>query len=704
MEVCFMKRFACLLLSAALLFSLAACHQEDTTTQTQPDTAPATAPVTIPDTFPELENDVTITCVEGTPDCYSVDGDTIRFTGIREDSLYAISGEWTGSIVIDVGEDYKFELEMQGLSLAGESVNPITVLSGDKVTLTAKKDYENVIYDKRQAVDSEEEGVYSGAIHAECDLVVGGKGSLTVISSQNNGIHSKDDLEVKNLTLTISCMDNALKGNDSVEVNGGTITLIAKQGDGIKTSNSDISGKGNQRGTVTLSACTLHIYAACDGIDAAYNVVIEDSATVLNIYTDKYSEYSEAVDNTQSGSDEDLYYIRYSAETFSYAVKYYNSDEDYCWVVADYHSTVSGGRSSYYYYSFPILSQYSKIQYFGYTSEQTPGQEEDYAFCTDYMAVNTSYDTFALMARGNSLSYYWDNYSTQVSEGMGPGGMGGGFGGMQEGNSDKGDYSTKGIKAANSIQILAGSISIKAYDDAIHANKDGALENGDSPTGDVTIQGGYITVFSNDDGIHADGNLNILSGVISVTNSYEGLEGAYVTISGGDISVISSDDGVNATATSGNAITVSGGSLYVYAGGDGLDSNSTTSFGGILFSGGKTVVITASQGNSAIDSERGYQYTGGYVLAVTSSGGMSGETTNCRNLTSVGKKQSMSLSSGEYVTVNMDSKTVLTVKMPCSVNATVVFLGSTSASISSANSTTADLDKNGICWSTGTAM
>lgn len=699
MEAFFMKRFTCLFLAAVLLFLVSGCRQEDIQTQNTADTTPATAPVTIPDTFPELMQDVTITCAEGTPDSYSIEGDTIRFSGIRADSVYTISGQWTGCIVIDVGDDYKFELEMRGFSLAGVSTNPITILSGDKVTLTAKKDHDNFIYDKREVVDSEAEGVYSGAIHSECDLVIGGKGSLSVISAQNNGIHSKDDLEVKNLTLIVSCIDNALKGNDSVTVNGGNITLIARQGDGIKTSNSDISSKGNQRGTVTLNACTMHIYAACDGIDAAYDVVVNDSATVLNIYTDKYSEYSETVESSGSGSDEDLYYIRYAAKTFSYAVKYYNSEEDYVWVTAAYHSSASGDRTSYYYYSFPVLEGYSKIQYFGYTASQTPGQEEEYAFCTDYLTVNTAYDTFALSARGNQLTYSWANYTTKVQDswGGGPGGMGG-HGGMSEGNADKGEYSTKGMKAANAITISNGTIHIQSYDDAIHANQDTTLENGAAPTGNVTISGGDVTVYSNDDGIHADGTTAISGGTVNITHAYEGIEGSFVHISGGYVSVISSDDGINATTTSGEGFVISGGYLYVYAGGDGLDSNSTTSGDGACFSGGTTVVITASSMNSAIDTERGYQYTGGYVLAITPSGGMSGETTNCANLSNVGVKKTMSLTAGKYVTVEMGSKTVATVKMPCGVNAMVVFLGNKNASVSSASSVSVATDENGVYW------
>lgn len=694
-----MKRMISLLIIAGLLIGLTGCQKEQQIELPTIDTAPATAPVDIPEIVPTLTNHVTITCVEGSPDCYRIDGDTIFFSGLTQDSLYTISGQWNGNIVIDAGEDFKLELEMQGFSIASNLVNPITVISGDKVTLTAKNAYDNFIYDTRETVDSDEECIYAGAIHADCDLTIGGKGTLTVISMHNNGIHTKDDLVVKNLALTVSCMDNALKGNDSVTVSGGNIVLLSKQGDGIKTSNSHISEKGNQRGTISIAGCVMYIYAACDGIDAAYDVMIDDPATQLNIYTDKYSEYSETVD--QTADREDLYYIRFSSEIFNYAVKYYNSDSDYQWVVAAYHSTVSGNRSNYYYYSFPALRQYSKIQYFGYTEDQTPGQEEDYAFCTDYLSINMAYDTFAIYQRGNALSYNWENYSTQINEGMGPGGHGpGGMGpgGMQEGNPDKGSYSTKGIKADNNVTILEGSIQIVSYDDAIHANNTAELENGTDPLGSVTVNGGNLILFSNDDGIHADGSLCINAGVITVTHAYEGLEGNTVSISGGEISVISSDDGINATATGGESILISGGQLYVYAGGDGIDSNSRDAYSGIVFTGGKTVVISASNGNSAIDTERGYRHTGGYVLAVTSSGGMSGETTNCQNLSNAGTKSNMKLSAGDYLSVSAGGKSVITVKMPCSVSAVVVYLGSNQAEFKSPNSISGDLDANGVCW------
>ena len=198
----------------------------------------------------------------------------------------------------------------------------------------------------------------------------------------------------------------------------------------------------------------------------------------------------------------------------------------------------------------------------------------------------------------------------------------------------------------------------------------------------LIINGGKISIYSNDDGIHADGVLTISDGIIDITKSYEGLEGLQVIINNGDISIVSSDDGINSTATSGQGIVIDGGNLYILAGGDGLDSNSRTAYSGIVFKGGKTVVISTSGGNSAIDTEAGYTYTSGSVLAIMPNGGMTSEATHCSNFSSVAKKISMSLSSGKTLTVSVSNSAILSVKIPCNLSAIVIYLGSTSANIS----------------------
>ena len=646
--------------------------------------------------FESASTDIDVKCVSGTDKAYKLEGTTLTFGAIGEETVYSISGTFRGNIVIDVGDNYKFDLELHGLSLVCNSANPITVKSGDEVAIKAKKDSKNYIYDTRAAIDQADETLYSGAIHSDVDLEIGGKGALTVVSENNNGIHSKDDLQVKNLTLFVACIDNALKGNDGVEIEGGDTTLIASGGDCIKTSRSDVSEKGNQRGNITITGGTHTLYAACDGIDAAYNVSVDDSATVLNIYTDKYSNYSKEVTATSS----DVNYIRFTSNKYYYSVKYYNSDTDYVWVNAEYHSQVSGSRSTYYYYSYPKMPDYAKQQFFIYEKESQRGQEEECLVSSDYLTPNSGSDTFALTQSYNGLSYQWSNYTTKIQEGGfggGPGGFGGGPGGFGDGNTDKGEYSTKGIKAANEIVINNGTVNIKSYDDAIHANNDTSLENGATPLGNVTINGGNITAYSNDDGLHADGILSIKAGTVSVTNAYEGLEGTTVDISGGYVSVNSKDDGINATTTSGTAIAISGGTVYIYCTGDGIDSNSRTADVGIVFSGGKTVVISNSGMNSAIDTENGYTYTAGSVIAIMPRGGMSNEATHCDNFTSIGKSTQTSLTSGGYLVVGIGDTTA-TIKSSVSLNAMVIILGSNAPNIKTESSTNLTLDENGVAW------
>ena len=640
-------------------------------------------------------SDIVITRISGTQGCYTLTDGTLTFSGISQDTVYAISGKLNGNIVIDVDDAYKFDLEMHGFSLVSSETNPVTVLGGNEVSLKAKKNTENYIYDTRSAVDESDTTIHPGAIYSEVDLEMSGKGELTVISENNKGIHSKKDLQVKNLTITVSCADNALKGNDSVSLENTEATLIATVGDCVKTSNSDISSKGSQRGIVSITDSVCDIYAACDGIDAAYDVIVEGAETSLNIYTDKYSNYSEDVTKV----DTTLYYIRFNYNDYSYSVKYYNSDSDYLWVNAEYHSERTVGNTTYYYYSFPRRDDYSGMQFFMYTSDMEQGQDENYAVKSDYMSPNEGADTFALISQWNNLYYEWTEYSATPSSSMGgPGGRPGGMGGgMNEGNADKGDHSTKGIKSGTSIQITSGSVNVKSYDDAIHAGTSTPLENGKTPSGNVTLNGGAITLYSNDDGVHADGALVISGGSVSVLNSYEGIEGSTVTVSGGALSVVAKDDGINSTASTGTAVTLSGGKVYIYCSGDGIDTNTQTSGEGILFSGADVVVISTSGGNSAIDTERGYSYTGGSVVAVMQGGGMSREATNCSNFSSVGTTDNLSLKKGNYLTASIGSTTV-TVRMPVSISAFIVLLGSNSAEASTSSSSSVDLDEGQVTW------
>ena len=76
--------------------------------------------------------DIVVECVSGTDKAYKLEGTTLTFTTIGEETVYSISGTFRGNIVIDVGDSYKFDLELHGLSLVCNSTNPIIVKSGDE--------------------------------------------------------------------------------------------------------------------------------------------------------------------------------------------------------------------------------------------------------------------------------------------------------------------------------------------------------------------------------------------------------------------------------------------------------------------------------------------------------------------------------------------------------------------------------------------
>ena len=628
--------FFVLLLSAGFL---TACGNRSIPTDAVP-VGPARTETDIPglpDSFESGINTLTISCTEGTGNCWSFEGNALYFKNLSSDTVCGISGMFDGCIIIDAGEEYRFELELCGLTLNSSESCPITVLSGDKVILTAKKETLNFIYDTRDGISSVSdanpdtsaadtssatESTHSAAVFSECDLVIGGKGALTLVSSANNGIHSKKDLKVKNLSLSVKCEDNALKGNDSVTVESGNLTLIASAGDGIKTSDSDISSSGKQRGNITLTDCSIDIYAACDGIDSAFNIEIGEGV-ILNINTDKYSSYTK--DSVETG-------------------------------------TADNGPGS-----------------IDETKGQNPSGTSD--FPGGWNAPDSRENSGGWGnpgGRGGNPGGWGGNPG---GWGGGPGGNGG-WGGTMGGNPDKSTYSTKGIKAGNEIIVTGGTISVNSYDDAFHATGGVALESGAISTGNVTISGGTLNLYSNDDAIHADGVLTVSNGEINITNCYEGLEGTNVIITGGKIDLISSDDGINATASTGTGITISGGSVYVYAGGDGIDSNSRTSYQGIVFSGGDIIVISTSNGNSSIDTEQGYTYSGGRVLAVCPTGGMGTESQKCKNFSSVATKTTLSLQSGRTLSAKVNGSTELSVQMPCRLSALVIYLGSSDATLS----------------------
>ena len=224
-------------------------------------------------------------------------------------SVYTITkaGEYTvagllseGQLIVDAGDEDEVTIVLNGTSVTCSTGSPIYVKNASEVKIKSEENSFNEVIDNRaEATEDSSDDTGNAAIYAACDLKLVGKGALVVTANYNNGIQSKDDLSIKNVIVKVTAVNNSVKGNDAVDIESGNIIAISAKGDGIKTSNSSISNKGNQKGIVTITGGNIDVYAACDGIAAAYGVDISGDGN-LNIYTDTYSEYSEEV--TSSGS------------------------------------------------------------------------------------------------------------------------------------------------------------------------------------------------------------------------------------------------------------------------------------------------------------------------------------------------------------------------------------------------------------------
>lgn len=589
---------AAVILTMCLMIAGCAKNSTTTTTTASGSETTITSSITKNDTNVTNADDAENYRVAITGD-FTVTSDTSE--GITQSgSVYTITkaGEYTvsgllsdGQLIVDAGDEDEVTIVLNGTSITCSSGSPIYVKNASEVKIKSEENTFNEVIDKRaEATDDSSDDAGNAAIYATCDLKLVGKGALVVTGNYNNGIQSKDDLSIKNVIVKVTAVNNAIKGNDAVDIESGDIIAISTKGDGIKTSNSSLSNKGNQKGIVTITGGNIDVYAACDGIDAAYGVDISGDGN-LNIYTDTYSEYSEEI--TSSGS--------------------------------------SSGTS---------------------TSRDSSANKTASANTVSYVAASDTIANAPGGFGGGTPPDMNGGNAPDMNGGSGGNKAGGDRPGMpgdfnESGNSSGQSYSTKGIKADSEINISGFTININSTDDGIHANSDsGVLETGEDGKGTIVINGGTITISSGDDGMHADKQLDVNDGYINVVTSYEGLEAMTINLNGGKVYVYATDDGINACTGDGKTtpiINVNGGYIDVTTASgdtDGIDSNGNyvQTGGFVLVKGG------SSSGNvsGSIDVDGTVTITGGTCVAL---GGVCETPVNSVNAYVL---SSVSFSSGSY--------------------------------------------------------
>ncbi len=147
-------------------------------------------------------------------DGYTFDGSTLNIFGA---GTYHISGSLAGMIYVNVGNDDKVKLRLNGVGIENTGAPCIQVDNADRVIVNAVSGSSNslVCYSTNAEADA--------AIFSKDDLKIKGSGSLYVFCDNEHGISCNNDLEIEECQLTVDAEKTGINSHKSIIVYSGSI-------------------------------------------------------------------------------------------------------------------------------------------------------------------------------------------------------------------------------------------------------------------------------------------------------------------------------------------------------------------------------------------------------------------------------------------------------------------------------------------------
>ncbi len=202
------------------------------------------------------------------------DGQIISITA---EGVYVLTGEAANCTVrIEADKEAKIQLVLDGVSITNDDFPAIYVVSADKVFVTTTEGSENTLSVTGDYVADGSTNT-DAVIWSKEDIVLNGKGTLTVISTKGNGITSKDDLKITGGTINVTTALDALEANDSIVIYDGNITVSSKK-DGLHTENDE----DDSLGYIWIGGGTLNITASDDAVHGTSFVQVDGGTITVS--------------------------------------------------------------------------------------------------------------------------------------------------------------------------------------------------------------------------------------------------------------------------------------------------------------------------------------------------------------------------------------------------------------------------------------
>ena len=203
---------------------------------------------------------------------YTVSNDT-NIT-ITNEGTYVISGTSNNTtIYVEVDDEAKVELVLDGVNITNTDYPCIYIKSGDKVFITTTSESNLSVTGSFKADD---ENNVNGVIYSKSDITLKGSAKLTINSSYN-GIVSKDGIKITGGIYNITSVANGIRANDYIVISDGTLTINSGT-DGLHAEYDE----DDSVGYIYIESGTINIDAKDDGIHATTTVQIEKGTININ--------------------------------------------------------------------------------------------------------------------------------------------------------------------------------------------------------------------------------------------------------------------------------------------------------------------------------------------------------------------------------------------------------------------------------------
>ncbi|SHH35711.1 protein of unknown function [Clostridium collagenovorans DSM 3089] len=232
---------------------------------------------------------------------------------ITSSGTYEISGKLEeGQIIVEAGDEDNVDIILNGAEVSCSNSSPIYIKNAKNASIKLLEGTESKVTDGANYVlEDTEKNEPDAAIFSKCDLKIKGTGSLIVDANYNNGIASKDDLEIKNGNITVTAINDAIRGRDSIVVTEGVFN-INSGGDAMESNNDEDA----ERGYITIDGGKFNINTSSKdiatqsskGIKAITKITINNGEFEINsaddgIHSNGTIEVNGGNINISSGDD-----------------------------------------------------------------------------------------------------------------------------------------------------------------------------------------------------------------------------------------------------------------------------------------------------------------------------------------------------------------------------------------------------------------